>query len=357
MKKRSCISIVFIMFVISVFSAAGSDWQWQNPTPQGNILRSVYFVDSNNGWAVGDYGTIVKTTNGGNPWFCQESNTSNHLNCCWFFDKETGWAVGDYGTVLKTTDGGEHWVLSAKLSELKLNKIVFSDIKTGWIAGDSGYIFKTTNSGKTWETLRRIISSHIMGISSVSTGNIAAVSNDFRIIVSSDGGDSWFKGTPSDNDLFCTDIEWIDEQYGIALGRNSIYRTSDSGKAWINIMTAPSAYFIDLCVRNSGFACAVGLLGPIYTTNDSGKSWNEIKYIPLDQYRNYGVYFTDRQTGWVVGEYGKIQHTTDGGITWTNQTVTNSNHINDIYAIDNNYVLCVIRKQKKRKSKYNQYRY
>jgi len=41
--------------------------------PKFNKLRlsSIYFIDSNTGWAVGDDETIIKTTNGGNDWMYQ----------------------------------------------------------------------------------------------------------------------------------------------------------------------------------------------------------------------------------------------------------------------------------------------
>jgi len=44
----------------------GSQWHWQNPLPQGNNLRGASFVDANTGTVVGEYGTIVRTTDGGN---------------------------------------------------------------------------------------------------------------------------------------------------------------------------------------------------------------------------------------------------------------------------------------------------
>jgi photosystem II stability/assembly factor-like uncharacterized protein len=33
----------------------------------------------------------------------------------------------------------------------------------------------------------------------------------------------------------------------------------------------------------------------------------------------YDVKFTDLQHGWIVGEFGKILHTSDGGATWKEQ--------------------------------------
>jgi photosystem II stability/assembly factor-like uncharacterized protein len=40
----------------------------------------------------------------------------------------------------------------------------------------------------------------------------------------------------------------------------------------------------------------------------------------------YDVYFIDEKTGWMVGEFGKIYHTTDGGMTWEEQQNTLLGH-------------------------------
>src|SRR5262249_33129424 len=63
-----------------------SQWHWQNPLPQGNTLRGASFVDANSGTAVGDYGTIVRTTDGGNSWTIQSSGTTQTLWAVSFAD-------------------------------------------------------------------------------------------------------------------------------------------------------------------------------------------------------------------------------------------------------------------------------
>jgi len=46
----------------------GQSWINQsNPTPTFG-LYDVYFIDDNNGWAVGSSGVILRTTNGGDEW-------------------------------------------------------------------------------------------------------------------------------------------------------------------------------------------------------------------------------------------------------------------------------------------------
>ena len=74
--------------------SSSSQWHWQNPLPQGNTLRGASFVDANTGTVVGDYGTIVRTTNGGNSWTVQASGTTQDLWAVSFTDANNGTACG-----------------------------------------------------------------------------------------------------------------------------------------------------------------------------------------------------------------------------------------------------------------------
>jgi photosystem II stability/assembly factor-like uncharacterized protein len=61
------------------------------------------------GWAVGDGGTILHTSDGGTTWTAQTSGTTNLLSLVEFTDANTGWAVGVGGTILHTSNGGTTW--------------------------------------------------------------------------------------------------------------------------------------------------------------------------------------------------------------------------------------------------------
>src|SRR5262249_22966559 len=44
-------------------------WFWGNPLPQGNTLHDIAFMPgTTTGYAVGDFGTILKTTDAGSTW-------------------------------------------------------------------------------------------------------------------------------------------------------------------------------------------------------------------------------------------------------------------------------------------------
>src|SRR5882757_8644279 len=127
--------------------SSSSQWFWQNPLPQGNNLRGASFVDANTGTVVGEYGTIVRTTDGGNSWTIQVSGTTQNLWAVSFKDSNKGTAVGEGGTILGTTDGGANWVPQTSGTTLQLRGVSLSDANTGSAVGEGGTILRTTNGG------------------------------------------------------------------------------------------------------------------------------------------------------------------------------------------------------------------
>ena len=75
-------------------TSSGMKWRWQNPLPQGNNLRDASLANANTGTLVGDYGTIVRTTDGGNNWTIQSSGTTQTLWGVSFTDSNSGTARG-----------------------------------------------------------------------------------------------------------------------------------------------------------------------------------------------------------------------------------------------------------------------
>lgn len=137
--------LLIALFTLNVANAQG--WQSQNPSPQGNQLNCIKFVDANIGYAVGYWGTILKTTNGGALWTSQSSGTAKWLYSVYFTDANTGYTVGQNGTILKTTDGGTLWTTQTSGTLNGLCSVYFTDAKAGYAVGFSGTILKTNNGG------------------------------------------------------------------------------------------------------------------------------------------------------------------------------------------------------------------
>ena len=86
----------------------GTTWSSQT---SGTIasLYDVFFTDASNGTAVGWFGTILGTTNGGTTWTLQTSGTTKGLMGVSFIDVNNGTVIGDGGVLLRTTNGGTTW--------------------------------------------------------------------------------------------------------------------------------------------------------------------------------------------------------------------------------------------------------
>jgi hypothetical protein len=72
-----------------------------------SFLASLFFVDSQTGWAVGANGTIVHTKDGGQTWKQQPSGTIQFLINVRFLTPRLGWVVGTNGIILHTEEGGD----------------------------------------------------------------------------------------------------------------------------------------------------------------------------------------------------------------------------------------------------------
>lgn len=68
--------------------------------PEDNLL-DICFINANTGYIVGSNGKIFKTTDGGENWIQEPSVTDNQLNAVFFISETLGWAVGDFGTILR----------------------------------------------------------------------------------------------------------------------------------------------------------------------------------------------------------------------------------------------------------------
>jgi len=113
-------------------------WVFQYPYPTGNNLRDVFFTDPENGWAVGDNGTIVHTSDGGTRWNVQFSDTIFSLSCFHFLNQSMGWVAGyisDNGLLMHTTDGGINWEIQDFADSPPFLDITFGDPDNGWIGG------------------------------------------------------------------------------------------------------------------------------------------------------------------------------------------------------------------------------
>ncbi len=115
----------------------GNDWIQQITYSYDQGIHSIFFTDSLNGYAVGNSaaylqgGTyiildrfVTSTKNTGSSW-----NVQHDFNCeygtLFFIDTEKGYAVGSKGAIMRTTDSGISWIPQTSGTSSSLNSVFF----------------------------------------------------------------------------------------------------------------------------------------------------------------------------------------------------------------------------------------
>ena len=135
---------------------------WQRPTVVNNVKTfalvsriieqggewfSRIGTTSSTGTAVGNDGTILRTTDGGANWTIKSSGTGTTLQAVSFTDANTGTVVGFPGIILHTTDGGDTWTNQISGTSTQLSGVSFTDANTGTVVGSAGTILRTATGG------------------------------------------------------------------------------------------------------------------------------------------------------------------------------------------------------------------
>ena len=298
----------------------GVNWTVQDDSiPFSKV--SVFFVNKNIGYIVGNGGLVSKTINGGLSW----SLVKREHNLYFVFpNANVGYAGGYMESIKKTIDGGTTWTLLDSLQTNGFYNLFFLNSDTGY-ASNNHNLIKTTDGGITWTTLLTAQGNHLLG-SMYFVNNIGyiaswAVNNDnVGFYKTTNGGITWnlYVGQNSVN---LDKIVFTDANTGYAVGeidpygKGIIQKTTNGGANWIanacpEYGRISNIFFLD---ANNGFAIGGDKL--VKTTN-AFSTWTTIS-LPYTVFNS--VYFISIDTGYIVGDYGLILKTTDGGVTWNTQ--------------------------------------
>ena len=380
-RKIVFLALLFSSILLCWRSAQGQGLSTE-PLPrswqQESTLRDVHFIDMRQGWAVGDHGVILKTTDGGQRWNAvADVNRAiedwNHaagqlslreklngvkdrrvqgaaatsksgspkltcqLNSVFFLNESLGWAAGGYAVplidrtrsvVLKTVDGGVNWRVITNTMPPHIKHIKFSDHNTGWAIGDSSSsfgsgIFLTRDGGQTWQA-------QPLADRQQRHDWVAAHRQGDRLVgVSASGQLKFSRGNNVDNGgvlarrrQHFTDVVMTSDLNGWAVGAlGAIFQTRDQGLSW----AAPAELkksesllgqidFLSVAATKTKL-WAAGKPGSCLVSVDKQSGAVNIHPTPITSTLTR-VTFASETHGWAVGDLGIIIATVDGGQTW-----------------------------------------
>lgn len=198
-------------------------------------------------------------------------------------------AVGKFGLILLTRDGGKTWQRRPSGTVKTLTAVSFADAGHGWTVGSGGTVLSTADAGATWRASNAGTKDQLLGVQALSPERIFAVGAFGTLISTASGGQSWDRHELKWDSL----IERIVKEGGyVEPNLNAVYFSSPEN-GWI-----------------------VGEFGLVLHTKDGGKTWVSQRY-GGDFPQLYAVKFLDDRRGWALGQAGSLIQTSDGGARWT----------------------------------------
>jgi len=165
---------------------AGITWD-ESVTDLDFSVVDIDFVDQQKGWAVGTEGNIVRSFDGGITWQNEYSDPAFDLLSVHFIDSLSGWACGTNNTILswEEINGSMQWSRSKIDNEVASHvwhDIFFIDKQNGWIVGDGGAVYTSADGGKTWDKESTGVTTNLNAIHMIS-GSKGWIAGDEGVIL------------------------------------------------------------------------------------------------------------------------------------------------------------------------------
>lgn len=326
--------------------------QWQIIN-EGFSGRAIHFVNENTGWMAG-YGTLLKTTDGGENWNSIPIDENWWIGRLAFINETVGWATGYtyinfIGTsyIWKTTDGGNNWIqqISIISNTFSFHSIYALDENNVFAAGGDR-IYKTTNGGTNWLNVAPVSQGRnyfSVWFSDSQTGVIVGNYNDNAslkgiVLKTNNGGSNWDITTANEfNNIY--DLQFIDNTKGYFRANydtiNYICKTEDLLLSW-NIVTQHPYPINSYQYLDSNTVYAI-MMDSLYLNNvmkstDGGNSWS--KKCTLNEGINYpNICFISFEDAFILAgshyDYPILYRSNDYGESWKVEKF--SNDINNVF--------------------------
>lgn len=305
-------SITIILFTL-ILGQTSAQWQ-KLTTNTNNEIFDISFVDENRGWAVGYYGTVLRTQDGGNTWTPQSFFNNSDLYSVHFINKDTGFIAG-YAGFYRSINGGVTWnTIPLSGSSSTFMHVEFIDSAVGFVTGNDNQIFRTTDRGNTW--LQQTVNtpnSNDLPVSDISfpspdTGYACLEAYNWGYLKTIDGGSTWNEDTIAPitgwTNFAALHFTSVDRGFMAGWYLSAFAETNDGGLSW----STPSVGNFDLydVSFNTTDGMAVGLGGIALRTQDGGDNWTQITIDSINNYNLNTIEFTPAGAAYVGGASGSV---------------------------------------------------
>jgi photosystem II stability/assembly factor-like uncharacterized protein len=208
-----------------------------------------------------------------------------------------------------------------------------ADDHRGWMVGELGRIFRTDDGGETWTQQDARTKRPFLAVACVDARTAWIAGKEGIVYGTTDDGASWVPAdTGSHRHVFA--LAFADRERGHGAGDfGTMIHTEDAGRTW-TVMPVPPEVQLPESALDTGVdpgdinlyaisygdrdhVWVVGEFGTIMASDDGGRTFRQ-QHGPVETTLS-GVHFLDARRGWAVGIDATILHTDDGGATWRAQ--------------------------------------
>lgn len=232
--------------------------------------------------AVGDYGIVLLSDDDGGSFRQARSvPTRATLTSVSFADEKLGWAVGHWGVILHTADGGETWSLqrSDTAVDRPLFSVLFSDAGHGVAVGLWSLVLTTADGGRTWSEVKLPLppdggraDRNLFALFANARGSLFVAAERGTILRSDDQGATWTYHATGYKGSFWSGCALRDGTLLVGGLRGTIYRSADDGKTW-NAVASGTQSSITGIAESGDRVYAVALDGVQLQSADRGKTF------------------------------------------------------------------------------------
>ncbi|NQY08090.1 MAG: hypothetical protein HRT71_01065 [Flavobacteriales bacterium] len=354
----------------AIIRTADGGASWDFPTSSlSNLstLKKVVFSTDNYALAVGTKsgkGAIYVTQNAQSSpptWTLQQDYSTLDLQDVMFANTITSvnstdaFALGQDGTLIKTSNAGSTWRKVNTNSNVNFKQVHFTSGSKGLLVSTSGALYTTSNGGGSLSTLsvpsgatvRELFLSHDnTGFGLTTNNRVFGIKSDLTLKSGS---------TDIGSISSIQTVYFEDDQIGYAAGANGAFlQTVDGGLTWattfsgtlgnsISIGNSLSGSIIKMHIVDGEYVTnvvstnpttetivshplnakgfAINTLGEMFSTSTNLNVWAPITvdsdppdFFPID------FYFTSNLAGYLLSDDGQLASTTDGGVSWQLET-------------------------------------
>lgn len=216
----------------------GQHFRQARSVPLSTPLTGVSFVDARQGWAVGHWGAILSTTDGGESWQLQRiaTDVDRPLFAVHFFNAQQGVAVGLWSLVLTTDDGGKSWSEQkldpppgSKRADLNLMGLFSDGQGTVYATAEHGQLLRSGDRGKTWSYIDTGYSGTLWSGAVLSDGSLLVGGQRGTLMRGLSNGQGWQR-IPLQSKGSITAIAVSDQQVLVAGLDGLMVRGSNGGQ-------------------------------------------------------------------------------------------------------------------------------